>query len=109
MERRQEISPEPAPSGWVCGWTGSRNGAALRSMPTVSFTTSGALQKSALRHANERLVLDAIRRSPGISRAEIARLTGFSRTSVTFVVNRLLKGRLVSEEKLENGSDRKSL
>ena len=73
-------------------------------MPTVSFTTSGALQKSALRHANERLVLNAIRRSPGISRAEIARLTGFSRTSVTFVVNRLLKGRLVSEEKLDNGS-----
>ena len=73
-------------------------------MPTVSFTTSGVLRKSALRQANERLVLDAIRRNPGISRSEIARLTGFSRTSVTFVVNRLIKSALLKEEKLENGS-----
>lgn len=73
-------------------------------MPTVSFTTSGALRKSALRQANERLVLNAIRRNPGISRAEIARTTSFSRPSVTFVVNRLLKLRLVQEEKLENGA-----
>ena len=72
-------------------------------MPTVSFTTSGALGKSALRQANERLVLNSIRRSPGISRAEIARTTGFSRTSVTFVVNRLIKERLVLEEKVETG------
>jgi predicted NBD/HSP70 family sugar kinase len=68
-------------------------------MPTVSFTTSGALRKAALRHANERLVLDSIRRSPGISRAEIARRTGSPRTSVTFVVDRLLKARLICEEK----------
>jgi predicted NBD/HSP70 family sugar kinase len=68
-------------------------------MPTVSFTTSGALRKAALRHANERLVLDSIRRSPGISRAEIARRTGSPRTSVTFVVDRLLKARLIREEK----------
>ena len=33
-------------------------------MPTVSFTTSGALRKSALREANERLVLDSIRQGP---------------------------------------------
>lgn len=73
-------------------------------MPTVSFTTSGALGKSALRQANERLVLNSIRRSPGISRAEIARTTGFSRTSVTFVVNRLIRERLVTEEKVETGA-----
>ena len=73
-------------------------------MPTVSFTTSGALQKSALREANERLVLDSIRRRPGISRAEIARSTGLARTSVTFVVDRLLRSRLVKEEKIENGA-----
>jgi predicted NBD/HSP70 family sugar kinase len=73
-------------------------------MPTVSFTTSGALRKSALRQANERLVLNSIRRHPGISRAEIARLTALSSTSVTFVVNRLRKSRLVVERKLENGS-----
>jgi predicted NBD/HSP70 family sugar kinase len=72
-------------------------------MPTVSFTTAGALRKSALRQANERLVLDSIRRNPGISRAEIARTTGFSRTSVTFVVNRMIKDRLISEEKIESG------
>lgn len=74
-------------------------------MPTVSFTTSGALRKAALRHANERLVLDSIRRSPGISRAEIARRTGFPRTSVTFVVDRLLKARLIREEKADGGTN----
>lgn len=73
-------------------------------MPTVSFTTSGALQKSALRQANERLVLDSIRKTPGISRADIARITGLARTSVTFVVDRLISSRLVSEEKGENGT-----
>jgi predicted NBD/HSP70 family sugar kinase len=71
-------------------------------MPTVSFTTSGALRKSALRQANERLVLDTIRRNPGIARFELARVTGFSKTSVTFVVNRLLKDGLLREEKLDN-------
>jgi predicted NBD/HSP70 family sugar kinase len=70
-------------------------------MATVRFTTSGVLRKSALREANERLILDSIRRVPGISRAEIARTTGFSRTSVTFVVNRLIRDRFVREEKLE--------
>jgi predicted NBD/HSP70 family sugar kinase len=70
-------------------------------MALVSFTTSGALGKSALRQANERLLLDSIRRRPGISRAEIARLTGFSRTSVTFVVNRLIGKGLVQEQKSE--------
>lgn len=73
-------------------------------MATVSFTTSGTLRKSALRQANERLVLDAIRRNPGISRADIARSTGFSRPSVTFVVNRLIGERLVKEEKVEGGT-----
>jgi predicted NBD/HSP70 family sugar kinase len=73
-------------------------------MPTVSFTTSGALQKSALREANQRLVLDSIRRRPGISRADIARSTGLARTSVTFVVDRLLRNRLVEEEKVGNGA-----
>lgn len=72
-------------------------------MPTVSFTTSGALGKSALRQANERMVLNSIRRTPGISRAEIARTTGFSRTSVTFVVNRLIEDGMVLEEKVETG------
>ena len=72
-------------------------------MPTVNFTTSGALGKSALRQADERLVLDSVRRKPGISRADIARQTGFSRTSVTFVVNRLIESRLIKEERVEGG------
>lgn len=66
-------------------------------MGIVSFTTSRPLGKSALRQANERLLLDSIRRNPGISRADIARTTGFSRTSVTFVVNRLIGKGLVRE------------
>lgn len=73
-------------------------------MGIVTFTTSGALQKSALRQANERLVLNAVRRHPGILRADVSHITGLSRTSVTYVVNRLLKNRLVIEEKLESGS-----
>jgi len=41
-------------------------------MPSVTITTSGVLQKSALREANDRLVLDTIRRNPGISRNQLA-------------------------------------
>lgn len=73
-------------------------------MAQVSFTTSGALGKSALRQANERLLLDSIRRRPGVSRAELARTTGFSRTSVTFVINRLIAQGLVKEQKGEGSA-----
>lgn len=73
-------------------------------MPSVTFTTSGVLRKSALRLANDRLVLNTIRRNPGISRREIARVTGFSPASVKFVVNRLLKSCLVNDEKQESSS-----
>jgi len=73
-------------------------------MPSVTFTTSGVLRKSALRQANDRLVLNKIRRNPGISRSEIARVTGFSPASVKFVVNRLLRSKLVSDEKPEGPS-----
>jgi predicted NBD/HSP70 family sugar kinase len=73
-------------------------------MPSVTFTTSGVLRKSALRQANDRLVLNAIRRNPGISRSEIAKVTGFSPASVKFVVNRLLRSKLVSDEKPESSS-----
>ena len=70
-------------------------------MPGVTFTTEGALQKSALRQANERLLLNTIRQRPGISRADIVRVTGLSPSSVTYIVKRLKRDRLVSEEKLE--------
>lgn len=67
----------------------------------VTFTTHGALRKSALRHANERLVLNAIRQNPPVSRLEISRITGLSPSSVTFIVKRLAKARLIQEDKLE--------
>jgi len=73
-------------------------------MPSVTFTTSGVLQKSALREANDRLVLDTIRRNPGISRNKLAKITAFSPTSMSFVVNRLLRSGLIREEKLKSSS-----
>lgn len=68
-------------------------------MPAVTFTTEGALGKSALRYANERLVLNAIRQNAGVSRADIGRITGLSPSSVTFIVKRLKRDRLVGEGK----------
>ena len=47
-------------------------------MPGVTFTTGGALKKSALRQVNERLVLNAIRQNPLLSRSDLARVTGLS-------------------------------
>lgn len=70
-------------------------------MPSIAFTTSGVLTKSALREANDRLVLNLVRRHPGISRNGIAQRTGFSPPSVKFVVNRLLRSGLVQEAKIE--------
>ena len=49
------------------------------------------MRKSALRHANERLVLNCIRENPELSRVEISRITGLSPSSITFIVKRLAK------------------
>ncbi|HUQ91644.1 MAG TPA: ROK family transcriptional regulator, partial [Bryobacteraceae bacterium] len=68
---------------------------------SVTFTTHGALRKSALRQANQRLVLNAIRENPQLSRIEISRITGLSPSSVTFIVKRLAKDKLIREEKVE--------
>ncbi|MGE5646536.1 MAG: ROK family protein [Acidobacteriota bacterium] len=73
-------------------------------MPAVTFTTGGALKKSALRQANERLVLNVIRKSPAVSRADIVRLTGLAPSSVTFIVKRLKREKLIVEEKVDNYS-----
>lgn len=73
-------------------------------MPSVTITTSGVLQKSVLREANDRLVLDTVRRNPGISRNQLAQISSFSPTSMSFVVNRLLRSGLVREEKLKAAS-----
>lgn len=66
-------------------------------MPEVTFTTRGALGKSALRRANERLVLNALRQQPHLSRADLVRMTGLSPSSMTFIVNRLLRERMLQE------------
>ena len=75
-----------------------------KSVSSVTFTTQGALRKSALRHANERLALNAIRENPQLSRVEISRITGLSPSSITFIVKRLTKEKLVREEKVEGAT-----
>ena len=71
-------------------------------MAEVTFTTGGALRKSALRQANERLVLNVIRQSPEVSRADIVRITGLSPSSVTFIVKRLEREKMVCEVKRDH-------
>jgi predicted NBD/HSP70 family sugar kinase len=61
------------------------------------LTKRSALRKSDVREANERLLLNIIRQNQGVSRADIARITGFSPSSVTFVVNRMIRDGLLSE------------
>ena len=73
-------------------------------MPPVTFTTGGALRKSAMRQANERLILSVIRRHPSVSRADIVRITGLSPSSVTFIVKRLKRETILWEESLPNFS-----
>jgi predicted NBD/HSP70 family sugar kinase len=73
-------------------------------MPGVVFTTRGALSKSALRQANERLILNAIRQNPSMSRADIVRMTGLSPSSVTFIVERLKRDKMICDHEPENHS-----
>lgn len=73
-------------------------------MPGITFTTKGALDKSALREANERLVLNTIRQNPSISRADIVRVTGLAASSVTYIVGRLSRNHLILEE-VADGQD----
>ncbi|HNY41972.1 MAG TPA: ROK family transcriptional regulator, partial [Bryobacteraceae bacterium] len=63
----------------------------------MSLTSRSALRKSDLREANERLLLSIIRQDLGTSRADIVRITGFSPSSVTFIVNRMIRDGLLSE------------
>jgi len=70
-------------------------------MPGITFTTKGALDKSALREANERLVLNTIRQNPAISRADIVRATGLAASSVTYIVGRLSRNSLILEEETD--------
>ena len=63
----------------------------------MSLTRRNAFRKSDLRDANERLLLNIIRQDLGTSRADIVRITGFSPSSVTFIVNRMIGDGLLSE------------
>jgi predicted NBD/HSP70 family sugar kinase len=71
-------------------------------MPNLTFTTRGALRKSTMRLANESLALNTIRQNPGISRSDLARITGMSPSSITFIVYRLKRRKIVLENKIEN-------
>jgi predicted NBD/HSP70 family sugar kinase len=70
-------------------------------MSRVSPSVRGGLRKSDVREANERFIMNLIRQTPGISRTDLVRITGFSSSTMTFIVNRLLRGGLVEEEPTE--------
>ena len=71
-------------------------------MPTISLTNRSALRKSDLREANQRLLLNIVRQNVGTSRADVARITGFSPSSVTFIVKRMMRDGLLSEAPCED-------
>lgn len=60
-------------------------------MAPVSPTGRRALRKADLRESNQRLILNLIRQSPNLSRADLASMTGLPASSVTFIVKRLLR------------------
>lgn len=67
----------------------------------MSLTNRSALRKSDLRDANQRLLLNILRQNDGTSRADIVRITGFSPSSVTFIVNRMIREGLLNETRSE--------
>lgn len=73
-------------------------------MSTVTLTTRRVLRKADLREANERLILNLIRQNPDISRSDLVRITGFSASSVSLIVNRLLVRDWVREDRIEGTS-----
>ncbi len=73
-------------------------------MSTVTLTTRRVLRKADLREANERLILNLIRQSPDVSRSDLVRVTGFSASSVSLIVNRLVRRGWVREVRLESNS-----
>ena len=73
-------------------------------MSTVTLTTRGALRKSDMREANERLLLNIIRQNPKVSRSDVGRMTGFSPSSITLIVNRMMRRGWIDEERCGGGS-----
>ena len=60
-------------------------------MSSVTVTSRGALRKSDLREANERLLLNIIRQNTGISPSDMSRMTGFAPSSIKLIVDRMRK------------------
>ena len=56
---------------------------------TAILNTGGGANQVRVRAYNERLVLSVVRRQPGISKAEIARLTGLSAQTVSVIMRSL--------------------
>jgi len=67
-------------------------------MPGITLKSQGPIRKGVLRKANDRLLLDIIRRTPDISRTELGRLTGSASSSITLIINRLVQAGLLLEE-----------
>jgi len=70
-------------------------------MVKVQLSSRSPLLKSHLREANERLLLNMIRQNKDLSRADIVRITGFSASSVTYIIKRMIKAGLVCETPTE--------
>src|SRR3954465_11098762 len=66
-------------------------------------TSAGGLQS--LRDANRRLVIEALSQRGVASRAEIARITGLSRSTVSSLVTDLQRAGLVTERPGDNPTD----
>ena len=73
-------------------------------MVKVELSSRRPLLKSHLRQANDRLLLNLIRQSSDLSRADIMRLTGFPASSVTYIVKRIMSAGLVYETRSERPS-----
>ena len=67
----------------------------------MAITKRAALRKSGVREANQRLLLNIIRQNKKTSRADIVKITGFSASSVTFIINRMIRDGLISESQCE--------
>ncbi|MFN7935895.1 MAG: ROK family transcriptional regulator [Bryobacteraceae bacterium] len=65
-------------------------------MSSVTVTSRGALRKSDLREANERLLLNIIRQNTGISQSDMSRMTGFAPSSIKLIVDRMRKRGLLA-------------
>ncbi len=68
-------------------------------MGTARQTTHEVLDASAIRAQHSRLILNLLWKEREISRAELARHTGLSRSTVSAIVNDLLSTGLVKEER----------